>query len=129
MADPTGVTDVGGTSADGLSPRVTVGIIVGICGIATVLIMTVLYALMICKYCIFRHYRKKRLDLESSQIVRGAQFPLVSPTSSFTTHQYSHQNSYTTIPYGTNPHPRPSSGYQVSTFDDPGKDSYTKGNV
>ena len=77
----------------------------GISGIATLLIMTVLYALMICKYCFYRHNKKKH------DIVRRR----LSASASFT-RGYSQQNSYNSYsmtPYG---HDRPSN-YNISTFD------------
>ena len=104
--------DTTGTSSDALSPRVTVGIIVGISGIATILIITVLYALMICKYCIFRfNYKKSKHELQRA----GSTGHGLASTSGSFSRAY---NSYSMTPFSQPPQ-RPSSGYNASSFNSP----------
>lgn len=52
------------TSSDGLNPQETVGIIVGIASVATILVLLVLIGLMACKYYYFK--RNRRLLVEST---------------------------------------------------------------
>ena len=81
-----GTTD---TSSDSFNSQQTVGVIVGIATIATATVILVLYALMLCKYCFYKHSRK--------QLRTTTGYDVSSASGNFT-QEYSHKGPFEMSP-------------------------------